>query len=194
MNYLGGAMSYVLSLNTPMQSIFWPRENSLIKQTLLVMAGVITLAISAHISIPLQPVPLTFQSAVVVLIGMAFGARLGMATLATYLIAGVCGLPVFTPSEFNLFSRPDIGYLIGFLPAVACNGYLNQKGWAKNILTSFISACSGASIIFLFGVTVLSQFVGWHNAIWFGLMPFIVTEPLKLLAVALIVPRFWKKR
>ncbi|RDI43746.1 biotin transporter BioY [Aquicella lusitana] len=186
-------MNHILSLNSPLQSIFWSKTNTLPKQILLIVAGVMLLALSAHISIPLQPVPLTFQSATVVFVGMAYGARLGAFTLTTYLIAGLIGLPVFADTESHLVFGPTAGYLIGFLPAAALSGYLAQKGWARTIIRSFIASCLGASVIFLCGVTVLSQFVGLHQAIAFGLMPFIITEPMKLFTTSLIVPKLWKK-
>jgi biotin transport system substrate-specific component len=191
---MGYLMNYFPSLNSPLQSIFWPKENTLLKQIMLVISGVVLLAISAHIIIPLQPVPLTFQSAAVIFVGMVYGARLGACTLAAYLIAGASGLPVFAniPNETSYFFGHTAGYLIGFLPACAVSGYLAQKGWAKHILSSFIASCLGASIIFFFGIIVLSKFIGWHDAVFLGLMPFIVTEPIKLFVISLVIPRFWK--
>lgn len=179
----------------PLQSIFWPRENHWLKQGLLVIAGVMVLAIASQLSIPLVPVPLTFQSATVILIGMAYGPRYGTSVIATYWLAGICGLPVFADFSAGpaVFIGPTGGYLLGFLPAAFLSGYLAQTGWARYRISSFIAAILSASIIFLLGVTVLSRFVGWHQAILLGVMPFIISEPIKLLAAALIVPRFWKK-
>lgn len=188
-------MNYLSSINTPLQSILWPKENSLIKQSLLLLIGVMALALSAQLSIPLQPVPLTFQSATVILLGMIYGARLGTYTVLAYLIAGLAGLPVFADFTFGIapFLGPRCGYLIGFLPAALSGGYLAQKGWAKNIFTSFVAACLSASLIFLLGATVLAQFIGWQNAMALGVMPFMLSEFIKLLAVAGMVPTFWKK-
>ena len=188
-------MNYFSSLDTPLQSIFWPKENTATKQVFTILAGVFLLALASQLSIPLQPVPLTFQSATVILIGIACGARLGCYVIVSYLIAGACGLPVFADFSAGIpyFFGPTGGYLIGFLPAAALSGTLAQKGFARSILGSFIAACLGVCIIFLLGVSVLSIFVGWHKAITFGIMPFILSEPLKLIAVALIAPRFWKK-
>lgn len=189
-------MNHALSLSSPYQSIFWPKNNSFIKQTLLILSGVVLLALASRISIPFVPVPLTFQSATVVLIGMAYGARLGTSVIAAYLIAGFCGLPVFTDpfSGFAALKGPTLGYLLGFLPAAYLSGYLAQKGFAKNRVKSFIAACLGASIIFIFGVSVLAQMIGWEKAIALGFMPFIISEPVKLLAVSLFIPRLWKPK
>lgn len=189
-------MNYSFSLNSPLQSKIWAKDTTLFKQISLILAGVFALAIVSNLSIPLLPVPLTFQSATVILIGMAYGARQGSYVILSYLIAGALGLPVFADFGFGMakFVGPTGGYLIGFLPAAFLSGYLTQNGWGKNIVTSFITACLGASVIFLSGVAVLSSFVGWHNAILFGVMPFIVSEPIKLIAVSILAQRLWKKQ
>lgn len=189
-------MNKLLNLNAPLQSIFWPKDNIFLKEMTLVVGSVFLLAISAHLIIPLQPVPLTFQSATVIFVGMALGARLGTYSLLAYLAAGLCGLPVFadTINETHIFFGPTSGYLLSFIPAAALSGYLAEKGWAKNVITSFLAATLSASVIFTCGVSVLSLFVGWHDAIALGLLPFIIAEPLKLLAAGFVVPRLWKKR
>lgn len=54
-----------------------PLDNALLRNLILAVAGSLLLWISAKISIPFWPVPLTMQTLVVLMIGMAFGARLG---------------------------------------------------------------------------------------------------------------------
>lgn len=181
-------------LTTPMHNIFTIKSNSFLKQLGLTIAGAFLLALAAQLSIPLTPVPITFQSATVIMIGLAVGPRQGAYIISTYLLAGALGLPVFADLGFgiaNLFS-PRAGYLLGFLPAVIASGYLAQRGFAKSILGSFIAAIAGASIIFACGISVLSLFVGFNQAIMFGLMPFVSSEIVKLCAVAAVAPRFWK--
>ena len=191
---LGEIMEQTLSLTTSLRSIFLSHENSFLRQTALVLFGVLVLTISAQLSVPLKPVPLTFQSTAVVLIGMAYGARYGAMVVATYLLAGLMGLPIFAgfgagPAKFF---GPTLGYLLGFFPAAILSGYLAQKGCAKHFITSFLAAFLGISIIFLCGTSVLAQSIGWYNAVFFGVLPFIVSEPIKLIVVALCIPKLWK--
>ena len=187
-------MSQLFALNQPLRSIFWPAHNKIVKEIGLVLFGIALLALSAQIVIPLQPVPLTFQSAMVVLIGMLYGARLSAFAVLGYFIAGSVGLPVFAhlTSGMGTFFGATSGYLIGFLPAAFLSGFLAQRGWAKNVVSAFAAACLGASVIFLFGWMMLSHLIGMQQAFLLGVAPFAVTEPLKLLAVALIAPRCWK--
>jgi biotin transport system substrate-specific component len=187
-------MHSLLALNYPLQSTVWSNTSSILKQVLLVAMGVFILAISAQISIPLEPVPLTFQSATVILLGMIYGPRLGAYIVATYLAVGAAGLPVFSNMSFGLsvLTGATAGYLIGFLPAAICTGYLAQNGWARNAFTSFMAATIGASIVFIYGVVGLAVFIGFSKAYTLGVEPFLITETLKLGMVALIAPRFWK--
>lgn len=190
-----GFMNPLFSMSTPLQSTLFSANNSYIKQLLIVLAGAILLAIASQISIPLQPIPLTFQSATVAFIGMALGARKGTYAVAAYLMAGFCGMPVFANFAFGpsaLFG-PSAGFLFGFLPGAFVAGYLAESGFARHRIASFVAALAAVSCIFGLGVAVLATTVGWHNAVTFGLMPFIGSEPFKLLAVAFVAPRFWKK-
>ena len=188
-------MNYLFSLNTPLHSIFWAKENTWLKQLWLILTGVCVLAFASQLSVPLKPVPLTFQSATVILIGMAYGARRGAYVVAAYLLAGACGMPLFEGFSGGIvqFFGPTGGYLIGFLPAAFLSGYLAEKGFARNMISSFLAACLGVSLIFLSGVTALSLFVGWHQALLLGVAPFVVSEVIKLIAVSAIIPRLWKK-
>ena len=177
-----------------LQNVFFNSSYSSLKKTLTILFGVVLLTIASQLSIPLTPVPLTFQSTMVIFIGMAMGPRYAAYVIATYLFLGSIGLPVFAnyTAGFMTFFSPLGGYLMGFLPAALISGYLAQKGFAKNSFLSFLAGFIGTTIIFLLGVMVLSNFIGFKNAIAFGLMPFILSEPLKLIAMSLVIPRFWK--
>ena len=177
------------------RSVLWPTEHKLVKELSLILLGVCLLAAASQIVIPLQPVPLTFQSAAVILLGMLYGSRLASFTIITYLIAGGLGLPLFAQlsSGFSVFTGATSGYLIGFIPAAWLSGFLAERGFARNIGIAFLTACFSVSVIFALGLIVLSQFTGWTKAFSLGLAPFVITEPLKLFAISLIIPYCWKK-
>jgi biotin transport system substrate-specific component len=171
-------------------------QKSFLQTLLWVLAGSLVIAVSAQISIPLKPAPITFQSATVLLLGMVFGARLAGYMVLAYLAEGFCGLPVFANfySGLAMLTDPTIGYLVGFLPAAIVSGYLVQCGWGRSWFSTFCAACLGAVIIFAGGVIGLACFVGWKAAFVLGVAPFLVTEPIKLLVVSLIAPRFWREQ
>lgn len=188
-------MNSLFNLNYPLQSLCWPKQNKLVKNALLVITGVLVLAVASQLTIPFKPVPLTFQSATVLLIALIYGARLGAATIAAYLIAGACGLPVYAELYSGLpvlLFDPTSGFLFGFFFATLLTGYLAQHGWGKHFISAFAACLLGAVIIFGMGLLVLSHYTGWSKAYLLGLQPFLITEPIKLLAIAAIAPRFWK--
>ncbi len=186
-------MQYTTNLTAPLRNIFFT-DSTWFKKLFLIIGGVFTLAIASQLVIPLQPVPITFQSATVILIAMAFGARYGSAVILSYLFCGAAGAPVFAGYSAGLmhFTGPTAGYLVGFVIAAYTAGLLAERGYGRTYLGALAVSLLAAAIIFVAGIPVLAMFVGWHNAISLGLMPFIITEPLKLLAVSAVIPRLWK--
>ena len=75
--------------------------NRAIRNVILAIVGTVLLTLSAKIQVPFYPVPMTMQTFMVLTLGMAYGWRLGGATLALYLAEGAIGLPVFagTPEK-----------------------------------------------------------------------------------------------
>ncbi|MDO8953862.1 MAG: biotin transporter BioY [Gammaproteobacteria bacterium] len=176
------------------QNVLWSTKASLLKRLALIGVGVVLLAGAAQLAVPMHPVPLTFQSSMVVLLAMVLGLGLGTQAISIYLIAGFCGLPLF--AEFMggpaMLADPSVGYLFGFIPAALISGYLSQKGWGRNFISSYAAAALGVSALFACGYLWLAAFVGFHQAFELGVAPFLLAEPLKLIVVALLVPRFWK--
>ena len=84
----------------------------------LALIGSILLIISAKIQVPFWPVPMTMQTFVVLVLGIAYGWRLAGATVLLYLAQGAVGLPVFAAGGgLTYLAGPTGGYLIGFLLA-----------------------------------------------------------------------------
>ena len=159
----------------------------------LVLVGVGILAVSARIQVPFYPVPVTMQTLAVMVIAMAYGSKLGTATLFTYLFAGFIGAPVFAGGAgFAYMAGPTGGYLAGFLLAGVVLGALADRGWTRNWQTTAAAMLVGTSIIYLLGVAWLSQLIGLDKAITFGLVLFIYGDILKLVIAAASVPFMWK--
>ena len=160
----------------------------------LVIGGSILLALSAHIKVPFYPVPVTMQTMVVLMIGMAFGPRLGFATIMAYLAQGAMGLPVFAGGAgLAYMAGPTGGYLFGFAVAAIVTGFLAEKGWGKSVGSTALAMVIGNIVIYAFGVTYLSSIVGgFDKAIQFGLAPFIYGDLLKIVIATAALPLAWK--
>lgn len=159
----------------------------------LIIAGVAALAISAHIKVPLYPVPITMQTLMVMVIAMSYGSALGGATMFSYLFAGFLGAPVFaTGAGFAYLMGPTGGYLVSYFVVAVSLGWLAERGWAKSWQTAAASMLIGTAIIYLFGVLWLSQFTGLSKAVEVGMLPFLYGDALKLIIAAVGVPFIWR--
>ena len=169
----------------------------LLQSVIVVLAGSLLLTASAKLEIPLQPVPFTFQSLVVLALGVVFGPTLGMATVLAYLAQGAIGLPVFagTPEKgigLAYMVGPTGGYLLGFAIAAYVTGWLARAKWDRNIATMALAMIIGNVIIYVLGVAHLASIIGFDKAVEFGLKPFIAFDLIKVAAAALIIPSLWK--
>src|SRR3954466_15025888 len=112
--------------------LLWPQtQRSLARQATLVVLGTALLWASAKTQLPMWPVPMTMQSFVVLVLGMAYGPRLAVATISAYLFEGAFGLPVFagTPEKgigLAYMAGPTGGYLLGFVLGALVVGWLAQ--------------------------------------------------------------------
>ena len=157
-------------------------------ETLYVFVGVFALAISARISVPFWPVPLTAQTLAVLLVGAMLGPARGALAVVTYLAAGAAGLPVFAAGGgVAYFAGPTAGYLVGFIPAAWLAGTLVPR-WKGRIggLAAALTLATGA--IFLFGLGWLSLFLGIGRELFMaGLVPFLPGAGLKIALAGLAI-------
>ena len=169
-------------------------EESLWAKAILAIVGTAVLALSAKVQIPFWPVPMTMQTFVVLVLGMAYGARLGAVTVGLYLIEGAAGLPVFaTGSGLAYIAGPTGGYLIGFILASYVIGMLANRGWDRSMTKPLGAMLAGTVIIFFLGIAWLSTFIGFEKAIAAGLIPFLLSEGLKISLAVIIMPLLWKR-
>ena len=175
--------------NTPIQKTF--------KVFILIFLGTLALTISAKIKIPFYPVPMTMQTFVVLFLGLAFGYKIGIATVTVYLLEGIIGMPVFSNSPEKgvgliYFTGPTMGYLIGFLVAVFFAGYLNLN---KNIFINFVKLVFAVSTIYLLGILWLGTLIGWDKPILqLGVTPLLLAEFFKISLLTLITKKIIKLR
>ena len=185
-----------------LRATVFPRSTAL-TQALFVMGGVGFISLMAQVAIPVpgSPVPVTGQTLAVLLIGTTYGARLGLMTFATYLLAGVAGAPIFAPSGTSANHGLDRllgatgGYLFGMLVASFLLGYLADRKADQKFKTSFPALLLGDAVIFFFGLTWLhySLELSWSATFAAGLTPFILGEMLKIAITATSLPLVWRR-
>jgi len=178
----------------------WSSEKpgALLRNAILAVLGSALLWASAKIQIPFYPVPMTTQTLVVLALGVAYGWRLGAATLALYFLEGAFGLPVFagTPEKgigLAYMFGPTGGYLIGFLLAAMVCGWLAERGWDRSVAKTAGAMLIGNVVIYVPGLLWLGTLVGWDKPVlaW-GLTPFLLGDLTKLALAAAVFPAIWK--
>ncbi len=164
----------------------------------LAFAGTLVLWASAKLQVPFYPVPITLQTLVVLGLGMAVGWRLAGATLALYLVEGLLGLPVFagTPEKgigLAYMMGPTGGYLAGYLVASVLVGWLAERGWGRNVVSTIGAMVLGNAVIYALGVAWLGTLMGWDKPVleW-GLYPFLLGDLFKIGLAAALLPAAWR--
>ena len=171
------------------------KQSKLLRSVFLALIGSIILAVSSKIKIPFYPVPMTMQTLVVLMIGIVFGWKLGLATISLYLFEGIIGLPVFsgTPEKglgLVYFTGPTMGYLLGFLVAVYISGKFNYD---SNVIKNFLKLLLATSFIYILGMTWLGNLIGWDKPIFqLGAQPFLLAELFKILIVTFAISQIRK--
>lgn len=170
----------------------WPAAGAQagLRAAVLALFGSLLLTLSAKVQVPFWPVPMTMQTFVVLLLGAAYGWRLGGATVLLYLAEGALGLPVFAGAGAGpaYMTGPTGGYLAGFLVAAVATGFLVERGWGRGLVTLTLAMLIGHALILAPGVAWLALAVGWTKAVAVGLTPFWAATALKTaLAVAAVL-------
>ena len=189
----------IISDNRPtLAQSLWQTGDERLKFLLLAVMGSLALWLSAKIQVPFYPVPITMQTFVVLVVGMAFGWRLGATTVLLYLAEGALGLPVFagTPERgigLAYMVGPTGGYLLGFLVAATAVGWLGQRGWDRRIATTLAAMALGTAIIYVPGLIWLGTAIGWDKPVLeLGLWPFLPGDALKVALAAFVLPSIWR--
>ena len=168
-----------------------------LRTLVILVAGSAIITLSAKVSVPVWPVPVTLQTFAVAFLAAVAGRKLGVAIVLTYLAQGVAGLPVFaTGGGPAYFTGPTAGFLLAYLPMAYIIGWAADRGAAKRPLLMLITMLFADALLMAFGFIWLMSMAG--NATWIdssnpilsawrgAVEPFILWDALKMgLAAAL---------
>lgn len=174
-NAQSGKSLLVLSKVTSSQ-IFW------------VISFSILTALSAQVVVPVQPVPFTLQTMLVLLSGAFLGSKNGAYSQLVYLSAGIIGLPVFAGFGLGLpvLLGPTGGYLLAFPLAAYIVGAIIENTGSK--ISVILSMIVGTLTILFIGALFLSVFLN-HNftaAFFSGFAIFAIWGLIKVAAASSI--------
>ena len=147
------------------------------------------IALSAKVRIELgnTAVPITGQTLMIFLTGMALGPIEGALSVMAYVAAIAGGLPLDTRGLGPLvFAGPTAGYLLAFIPAAFIAGLAWRIDERFRLIGSIVCGLIAAVVILLIGTlgVAIYQQVSWGAALVLGLFPFVLIEPGKVLLAA----------
>jgi biotin transport system substrate-specific component len=148
------------------------------------------------IPFPFSPVPISLTHLGIYTALYALGWKKGTLSYLIYLLAGLCGLPVFsafTGGPGKLFG-PTGGYFIGFLfMAVICGLFIDR--FPTKPLLTLPGFLLGNIACYAFGTLWLSlqANISFSAALAAGVLPFIPGDLIKVLLVFLIGPVLRKR-
>ena len=170
----------------------------IVRDISLVLLGTFILALCARVAIflPISPVPISLQNFGVILMGILLGSRRGACCIAAYLMEGAIGLPVFGGGQFSVAVLIGTrgGYLFSFVFAAYLAGRMFEK--PSSYVMPILKLSSIFALILILGASWLSLYVGASNAIFMGVLPFIIGDFIKVLAITSALPallRFSRK-
>lgn len=161
-----------------------------------IVLGSILIALSAQIRIPLPftPVPITFQTLAVMLVGGMLGSRNGALSVIFYLAEALMGLPVLSGGRSDplfLFS-PVGGYLVGCVMQAYLAGWFVERRKFISEWLLFLGLIFACSIQMGCGACWLALFLGAKHAWSLGVAPFIFGELFKIVLAGIFFKRYVK--
>jgi biotin transport system substrate-specific component len=198
-------MAVTFTTPNTLLGVFQPKGDAakLAANLATVVLGTLLITICAKINVPVWPVPVTLQSFAIAALAAAFGMRIGVATVALYLLEGAVGLPVFaTGGGLVYLVGPTGGFLLGFLLMAAIIGFAADKGASGKPLALFAAMLVAEVVLLAVGfvwLLALSGNAGWidqnnvvASAYAGAVQPFIIWDILKMALAALTVTGAWR--
>ncbi|RXW33531.1 biotin transporter BioY [Propioniciclava flava] len=171
------------------------RDASLVADIALVLGGTALITASAFVIVPLPftPVPIALSTFTVMATGAALGPLRGTLSAALYVLIGMLGAPVFANGHSGV-AFPTFGYLIGYVIAAWVVGQLARHQADRRVGTTLALGALGTLILYACGVPWLAVSLGIDlgMAIQLGVVPFLIGDTLKVLALAGLLPSLWR--
>ena len=177
----------------------WAPSRAAARDVLSVVGFALLTALLAQfrIDLPYSPVPITGQTFGVLLAGAVLGMRRGFASQASYLALGAMGMPVFAGGLGGpmVLAGPTAGYLWSFPVAAGLLGWLVERGASRSTPKLALSLFASDFLILASGTAWLALLFGQpaRVVLQWGVVPFIVSNGVKVAAVGLTLPRIMNR-
>jgi biotin transport system substrate-specific component len=205
-------MAATLTTHNTLAGVFVPETDraAIAKQIALIVLGTGILTIAAKVQVPYLPISYSLQSLAVALIAGAGGWRIGVATVALYILEGLLGLPVFTRGGgLAYILQPSFGFIAAWLPMAYVIGRAADAGASGRVVPLALVMLLADALTFVLGflwlLAVSNIILGSGNPLpswldannllataWNGaVQPFLVWDTVKMIFAAVTVAGAW---
>jgi biotin transport system substrate-specific component len=152
----------------------------------------IALCAQIRIPLPFTPVPITFQTLAVLIVGGMLGSRNGALSVILYLTEALMGLPVLSGGRSDplFLLSPVGGYLVGLIIQAYLTGWFVERRKILPKPLMFVGLGLACSIQMACGACWLAFFVGVKHAWALGVAPFILGELFKIILAGMFFKRY----
>lgn len=151
--------------------------------TLRIVIGFLFIFTAAQVQIPIKPVPITMHTAAIMIISLCYNKKEAMGSVVSFVVLGSIGLPIFS----GFTCGPGVllgttgGYILGCIACTYIITHLREKFGEEHYIYLVLYTLCGTVALYTLGVLQLSNFVGFHSAFIYGVMPFIIPGFCKIL-------------
>lgn len=180
--------------------------NSKVRNMCFVALMAAVLCVTAPLSVPIGPIPITLAAFFVYLSGAVLGGTKGTAAVALYVLIGIVGLPVFSGYSGGLAKVVGVtgGFIVGYIPCAAIVGFcvdkLGDRTEVKIAGHGFswiypVSMLAGTAVLYALGTVWFVMQTGntLNAALAACVFPFIPGDLIKI-ALATITASALRKR
>lgn len=152
----------------------------------------VALCAQIRIALPFTPVPITFQTLAIMIVGGMLGSRNGALALMLYLAEALMGLPVLSGGRSDplFLISPVGGYLAGSVIQAYLTGWFVERRSVIGKPLMFFGLSMACCIQMACGACWLAFFVGFKHVWALGIAPFIPGELFKIILAGMFFKRY----
>ena len=171
------------------KGVFFMKKNHVY---ILVLTALMTavICVLAPISVPVGPVPISLATFAVLLAAYLLGWKMGLCSVALYLLLGLIGVPVFAGYSAGLANLvgPTGGYLIGYLPLAFATGWAVER--YHDAVRPVLGMIVGTLVLYVLGTAwlALQMHMSFSQALGAGVIPFLPGDAAKIVVTAVLGP------
>ena len=128
-------------------------KNISVRELVFCALFIALITLGTFIRIPIGNDFYTLQFLFTLLAGLVLGAKLGAVAVATYVLLGLIGVPVFASGGGpGYIAQPTFGYLVGFIVQAGFCGAAARRWNAHGVKQLLLVNIGGMAIVYLFGL------------------------------------------